>query len=302
MDKLDTIVKGIYQEIRDRNYEERADSVPLSDDLYTFITQKYNVAAFSVPKLINVLVDSHMIFPMDVVNEDRKNKILKVNGFVVTEGNILAKLRKVYEDELIELYSHEFHKKTTIEKIIKDLVPKLDEFNNTPVGRVARIILSLEHCSSTLERKIMDYSKKKQESLYEEALSKIDENSIFLKNEETKKTDAGKENSGKQRRATDSQKYQEFQQYSNKHSIEKTLALYGVDFYTRVCFRDYNFSYIEKLIRDDLITNKRDLMTIKRYLQKERSNSDQDLKLQEFANQINSLEKTINNSLQKHEK
>ncbi len=305
MEKLDSIIMNIYQEMRDRNYDNTPESIPLSDDFFPHISKKYGVLAFSVPKLIQVLVDSRMIFSMEVVSEERKNKILGVNGFIVTEGNILAKLRKVYEDKLIHLYSQEFHKKTTIEKIIRDLVPKLDELNNTPIGRTANIVLMIEHYSSVLARNIMDYSKKVQEKIYAESISQLDESTIFARTDNAKNTETKKEESNKSqtrsRRAADSDRYQEFKQYSNKHSIEKTLTLYGVDFYTRVCFRDYNFSIIEKLIQDGNIRDQRDLLVIKKYLKRERANSDQDLKLQKYANQINSLEKTINSALQNNE-
>ena len=85
----------------------------------------------------------------------------------------------------------------------------------------------------------------------------------------------------------------------SKNSIEKTLTVYGVEFYSRVCFREYQFGLIQKLIEDGHINERDDLMLAKKMLQKTRANSDQDLNLQKYAHDINDLEKLINEKIKK---
>jgi len=72
-----------------------------------------------------------------------------------------------------------------------------------------------------------------------------------------------------------------------------------VEFYSRVCFREYQFTLVQKLIEDGHIADSDDLMQAKKMLQKTRANSDQDLNLQKYAHDINDLERIINDKLKK---
>ena len=298
MNNLEELLNGICGEIRKRNTERNMWAIPQSEEFFNDITKKYNLIPFAIPKLIKILVDSHKIFQFVVVEADRKEKIRRTDGYVVTEGNILKNLLEYYSDELVRAYSHEFSKKLGIDKIIKEFVPNMTAFNNTVVGKTANIVINLISLQSVLERNIMLYGHKWQEKQLALEIEQSDPLSSFIENEDAAvRGDDIKEpeHAGStKRRSTDAEQYEEFKKNSSKYPLEKTLAVYGVEFYTRVCFREYQFELVQKLVDDKIINDKDDLLTIKKLLQRERANSDKDLNLQKFAAHINNLEKSIN--------
>ena len=298
MNNLEELLNGICGEIRKRNTERNMWAIPQSEEFFNDITKKYNLIPFAIPKLIKILVDSHKIFQFVVVEADRKEKIRRTDGYVVTEGNILKTLLEYYSDELVRAYSHEFSKKLGIDKIIKEFVPNMTAFNNTVVGKTANIVINLISLQSVLERNIMLYGHKWQEKQLALEIEQSDPLSAFIENEVAAARGEGiKEpapNGSAKRRATDAEQFEEFKKNSSKYPLEKTLAVYGVEFYTRVCFREYQFELVQKLVDDKIINDKDDLLTIKKLLQRERANSDKDLNLQKFAAHINNLEKSIN--------
>jgi hypothetical protein len=250
-------------------------------------------------------VDSHKIISFKIIEADRKERIRRIDGFVVTEGNIVKSLLELFGDELIREYSHEFSTKYSVERIIKEFFPKLDEYNNTILGKTANIVINLMTIQSQLERNIMQYNPKWQEKQIGIEIEKSGPLPFFIEQEGAKSV-SGKNSTvmsaeEKNRRATDTTKYEELENYISKNSIEKTLTVYGIEFYTRVCFREYQFSLVQKLIEDEQISDKEDLLTVKKMLQKTRANSDQDLNLQKYAHDINGLEKLINTKIKQSE-
>jgi hypothetical protein len=248
-----------------------------------------------------MLVDSNKIFTFLIVEADRKERIRRVDGFLVTEGNLIKELAGFYEERLIKIYSEEYQKKlVSAEKVLGDMGDVASEHNNTKLGITANIVMAIIGCQKLLEKNIMNYGPKKQQQKLEEVLKKSEPLSSFIADpaiagDGNKKKEQEQKKSA--RRAVDSKKFEEFQKNAINYSIDKTLAVYGVEFYTRVVFREYKFGLMEKLVKEGKISKKSDLLVIKQFLQRERANSDKDLNLQKYAGELNSLEKTINSIL-----
>jgi hypothetical protein len=304
MNNLEELLNAIYIDVRKRNTERGLNAIPQSDEFFEQIKKAYSLIPFAIPKLIKILVDCHKIFSFTIIEADRRERIRRIDGFVVAEGNIVKALLEKYGDELIRAYSHEFSTKYSVERIIKEFFPKIQEYNNTPLGKMANIVINLMSVQSTLERNIMQYGGKWQENQIKAEIAKNDTLSSFIESK-TDMTFAGdSEGEGKEEqgpRATDAVKYEDFKKYLSKNSVEKTITVYGIEFYSRVCFREYQFALVQKLIEDDIIYDPDDLKLVKKMLQKTRSNSDQDLNLQKYANDINDLEKLINNKIKQNE-
>jgi hypothetical protein len=301
MKDLEELLKTIYIDIRKQNCERSPQAIPQSDIFFEYLTKTYSVIPYAIPNLIKILVDVHKIFSFKIVEADRKNSIRRVEGFVVVEGNIIKSLLEFFTDELIREYSHEFSAKYSVEKIIKEFFPKLDEYNNTTLGKTANIVINLMSFQSTLERAIMQYNPKWQEKQIRIEIEKSDDLSSFIDqpggNLQNRGGGAAHDADDKNRRITDTPKYEEFKKYMSRNTIEKTLTVYGMEFYSRVCFREYQFSLVQKLIEDDHINDVDDLLIVKKVLRKTRANSDQDLNLQKYAHDINDLEKAINDKI-----
>jgi hypothetical protein len=302
MKDLEELLTSILTDIRKYNSTRNMQAVPQSDWFFEEIQQRYNLIPFSIPRLIKILADSHRIFMFKIVDADGKERIRRVDGMVTTEGNVVKSLLGFYNDELIRAYTHEFSMKYSVERIIKEFFPKLDDYNNTELGKIANIVIHLMSFESALERNISQYTTQWQEKQLKAELEKSDPLSFFIDGGGSPlSSDAGASSmdSDKYRRAIDTPKYEEFKKYMSKNTIEKTLVVYGVEFYSRVCFRAYQFSLVQKLIEEGHISEKNDLMLAKKMLQKTRANSDQDLNLQKYAHDINDLERLINEKLKK---
>jgi hypothetical protein len=299
MKDLEELLNSIYADIRKYNSNRSMRAVPQSDWFFDEIQERYNLIPFSIPKLLKILADSHKIFMFKIVDADGKERIRRIDGMVTTEGNVIKSLLGFFGDELVRAYSHEFSKKFSVERIIKEFFPKLDEYNNTLLGKVTNIVIHLMSFESTLERNISQYTSQWQEKQLKTEIEKCDPISFFIDSGGGSPLSAENETLEKQRRAIDLPKYEEFKKYMSKNSIEKTLTVYGVEFYSRVCFREYQFTLIQKLVEDGHINETADLILAKKMLQKTRANSDQDLNLQKYAHDINDLEKIINEKIKK---
>jgi hypothetical protein len=303
MNELMDLLNNICTDIRQRNMERSNTSIPQSHEFFEHISRKYRLVPFAIPKLIKILVDSHKIFQFKVVEADRNERIRRIDGFVVTEGNVVKSLFEFYSEELVKEYSHEFARRQPLDKILRECTPKINDYNNTPLGKAANIVINLMSCQSILERNIMEYGSKWQESRLRVEVEKCDPIDSFQKKAgEDARSSLKKAGSVQAARpgenlAADSSHYNDIKKYVSKHSIEKSLLVYGVELYTRVCFRDNQYMLIQKLVEDGIIADHGDLRAIKSLIQKERINSDTKPKLQEYALAINDLEKAVNQKL-----
>ncbi|HOT46787.1 MAG TPA: hypothetical protein PLC28_18030 [Spirochaetota bacterium] len=299
MKDLEELLNAIYIDIRKRNTDRGLQAIPQSDEFFEEIKKAYSLIPFAIPKLIKMLVDSHKIFTFPIVEADRKERIRRIEGLVVAEGNIVKDLLQRYSDELVRAYSHEFSTKYSVERIIKEFYPKILDYNNTHLGKMANIVMYLMGIQSNLERNIMQFGVKWQEKQLRTELENSDPIDYFIETESGICSAGGGVKGGGEQgpRATDAAHYEDMKRYLTKNSVEKTITVYGIEFYSRVCFREYQFSLMQKLIEDGIVHNKDDLKLVKKMLQKTRSNSDQDLNLQKYANDINHLEKLINNKI-----
>jgi hypothetical protein len=298
MNDVEQILGNIYNEVYERNSLLNERSVPLSDEIYDYISKKYNIIGFAVANLFKALVNSHRLFSFAVVEANRKNRKAKIDGFVVCKADMIAGICAFYEDILIKLYSNEVHKKLPADKILIEAAPLAERYINTEIGRILNIVLNLKHCQTVLEKNIMQYGKHFQEKQLKLEMEKLNPESIFI-NINPKHGASSESKQNKIKKPVDDKHNNDAESDIKLGNVEKSLAVYGVEFYTRVCFRNYQFSHMIKLVETEAISGNADLLTIKNLLQKERASADHDLKLQEYARDINELEKAINNKIKK---
>lgn len=306
--KIETVqdlVDHVYNDIKGRNATTGEHCIPQSDTFFEELVKKYNMIPFTVPRLMKILTSANLVFSFNVVEKDLKNKITGIEGFVITDLATLGTLKEYYERKFSQEYAVHFNRKLDPMVAMKEYIPKMNEYNNTSVGKAANILINLIHYESRLRKEPNEFIKKRKADLLEEELNNADPLSFFITGADSKpRPKAGQRTpppaasgdpSGA--RTIDSTKYADFLSFSDSQPIKKTLMVYGVEFYTRVCFREYQFHLIKQLIDENIITKKNDLTTVKKLLKKVRANADQDLKLQEFAAEINLLEKEINDKL-----
>lgn len=305
IENLRELIDSIYEDIKKRNSDANIYAIPNSDDFYNKLIKKYNLIPFTLPKLMKLMATSHIIFTFDLVEKDVKKKIKGIEGYVISDLATIILLKDYFENKFAEEFSVQFNKKIDPMKALKEFIPKIKDFNNTEVGKFANVIINLIHFESLLKKDPHEYSKKTKAEKLDKIIEESEDISFFVNENDNSSQKGAKPKKAPVKTATqgtnehksrtlDSQNYSDFISFSNSQPVKKTLSVYGIEFYTRVCFRDYQFHLIKQLIDEKLITKKNDFQTIKKLLKKVRTNSDQDLKLQEFANEINTLERIVN--------
>ncbi len=292
---LKELVFYIQKQIEDRNVRLDERAIPMSDEFIPRIVQKTGIVQEKAGELFDLMANSNMMFILEVVKAEPDKRVKGIDGYVIPRGDTISKLRENYESELAKQYSVEFNVSMSASRVVREMEGRLDEFNNTHLGRLGRIAYKLGHLQRTLEWNISRYNPREQEKELDVQLGMYPALAYFMTS--GKKTEA--ESKNPQRRAIDGSQYDEFISYSRKNPMERTLAVYGVEFYSRLCFRDYQFNLIKKIIDEGLVKRRDDFLTIKNLLRKERANADRDQKIQEYANDINNLEKLINEHLKK---
>ncbi len=304
---LKGLVEEIYFEIEKRNSKADDNSIPTSRDFFSHLGEKYNLDESKIPDLIGILVNSHKIFNFDIVKEDKSSNIECEYGFVIAEITIVNSLAKKFEKELVRVYFEEFEKHLSPQKIIDELKYSIDKYNNTILGMYGNIALNLSSYEETLKsdysytRDARRYSVDWKEKKFEKELNNAEEVDFYLKprdSEEIKESKPVLEKKViKKRRQVDKINDMEITINNMKNSMEKNLAVYGIEFYTRVCFREYKFPLMIRIVEEGLVKTREEMQILSRMIRTLRSNADKDINLNKYANDINRLEKLVNKKM-----
>ncbi len=304
---LKGLLEEINFEIEKRNGKADDNSIPTSKDFFAYLGEKYSLDETKIPDLIGILVNSHKIFNFDIVKEDKSGNVECEYGFVVAEISIVNSLAKKFEKELVRVYFEEFEKHLSPQKIMDELKYRIDDYNNTTIGRLGNITLKLSEYEETLKsdysytRDARRYSVEWKEKKFEKELKGAGGLEFYQKLKEDPGTGESKpppEKPGKKvRRQVDKINDVDSVINSLKSSMEKNLAVYGVEFYTRVCFREYKFPLMIRILEDGLIESREDLQVLSKMIRGLRSHADKDIELHKHANDINRLEKLVNEKL-----
>lgn len=299
--KLIDCIDAVYRNIAETNRTLSRRSVPLSDDFAGRMSKSLNIPVTSVYFILSILSESHRIFSFPVVEEDCANKIPGIAGYVISDGHIISTLSGIYDGELETAYMKEFSAKLTSEAIRTEVASRRKDFNNTPAGRLAAISGMLRQCARTLEHDILKYGKKWQDRQFEEEIGKANIPAEFFSvrkesgsfHEEVKNCDSIKT----PQKPAGQHKEFDLKSEAARGTIEKTIRVYGIEFYARTCFKNYQFALLQKIIEENVVVLPADLTLIKEVLRRVRGESDKDLNLQKYAVEINALEKCINSRL-----
>lgn len=304
---LKSLLEEIHFEIEKRNGKVDDNSIPTCRDFYPYLGEKYDLDEIKIPDLIGILVNSHKIFNFDIVKEDKSINVECEYGFVVAEMTIVNSLAKKFEKELVRVYFEEFERHLSPQKILDELKFTIDEHNNTPLGRFGNIALNLREYEEILKsdysytRDARRYSTEWKEKKFKKELTGAEEIEFYLKlrdiPEINEKKAVPEKMEKKNRRQVDKIKNVDSVLNNMKSSMEKNLAVYGIEFYTRVCFREYKFPLMIKILEDGLIKSKEEIQIISKMIQTLRSHADKDADLHKHAHEINRLEKLVNEKM-----
>lgn len=295
-------VDHVFRSIVAQNALNNANSIPHSDQFVKEMESLHGLTKSEVEVIISILKESHKIMVMEISREDNNRKLDKILGYVDSDLVTLQKLKDVFHRILVEDYERENGNKKTPHQIIKEMIPRLQYINHTPLGRVLNKAIMLEEYVRMIEKDYREYS----EDWKEENLKlQIDINKDILKGfsdaknksllpKENEKVTVERKVKGKGYvRAVDSPRMDDYLKEVNSVSVNKLLQIYGVDFFFRVNLRKCNFEFISQALDTGVIDRKKDLMLLKDMLKTIKNNMGSDPELKSHYDAIMSLDRKI---------
>lgn len=296
-----TIFDDIYNEIRKRNAAGGFKGVPYSDEFVKYATGYYGLSVDLIKRIIQILINAHKIFSIEIIAEDKSRDIARVEGYVVSDLVVIRKLKSFYQSELIIQYENEFHKRLMVHQIVKEIFPMLRSLNNTDIGKVANLAIMLEELERYMEKHYDEFTEewKAKRLAYEISISNID---LQLERKQSKKEKDDSPQSGsikdrRKKRVVDAPQYKEFIDKSKSYPLERILQIYGIEFFLRVQLRNYKFDYLKELVQGRKIKRRSDLLLLKNMLNAVIHNRDKDQELLRYEDAIYSLMQTVNHYL-----
>lgn len=291
------IANEIYEEIKLRNAEPGEKCIPHSDEFVNYIAGSIGISIEQAQQLLKALVDSHKIFAIEIVAQDRERNIPRIEGFVDSNLASLRKLKIYYQDVLVKMYENEYYKRTSYHQVVKELIPLTDRLNNTNMGQILNKAVMTGELERLLEKSYDEYTEEWKNEKLEAILYQLKNSgeSPDVAGEDKKDADK-KDDRNRASRAVDSKEYQDFVSKSKSYPLDRIIKIYGIEFFLRVHIRRYMFSYLAKLIEENVLKDNT-LVVLREMLKTVKLNSERDTKLKDFRDDINSLERVIKHSL-----
>ncbi|MGB4268622.1 MAG: hypothetical protein WBK20_05505 [Spirochaetota bacterium] len=296
-----TIFDDIYNEIRKRNAAGGFKGVPYSDEFVKYVSGYYGLSIDLVKRIIQILINAHKIFSIEIIAEDKSRDVSRVEGYVVADLVVIRKLKSFYQSELIIQYENEFHKRLMVHQIVKEIFPMLRSLNNTDIGKVANLAIMLEELERYMEKHYDEFTEewKAKRLAYEISISNID---LQLERKQSQKgkddsTDSPLVKDRRKKRVVDAPQYKEFIDKSKSYPLERIFQIYGIEFFLRVQLRNYKFEYLKELVQAKKIKRRSDLLLLKNMLNAVIHNRDKDQQLAQYEDAIYSLMQTVNHYL-----
>jgi hypothetical protein len=283
---LDTLlrIRDRIKEINNNIYEE---AIPTSDIIFRKYLNDLVYSEDMARYYLKLLAESNFIFMIQIVKPDTILRIPGIDGYVVAELDIIEKLLAVYNQRLVTIYEAEKRKLAGVETIIRELMPKVKELNNTPLGKVLNICIMLEQFTRIIHERPDHFQDAYRISKLKQFIPEEDE--FKEPEEEHEKIQQVEE----RRRAVDTEEYQQLSKMNLTGNWAKAVEQFGVQFLIRVHLRKCEFDVLKKLLLQKRIAREEDLIFLRDSLRKMEERSLFNPELKKYLNQIKELKRIV---------
>lgn len=312
MDISQKLLDELVGEVEKRNRELNAHAVVHSDMLVKFVSSSTGMPKDSVRTAIRILLDCHKLLSIEIVAEDEKRRVERVDGYVVADLPVVRNLNTFFQDLLVKAYETQFHKRMGSAQIKKELFPVIKSLNSTELGQIFNKTVMLGEYERLLEIEWQQYAPEWQEQkLAETALRygfrykpKVP---VKITSEESATEPSGPVQAEggaafsdlRSQRAVDSPDYDSYAQNEEQYPLQRILNIYGIDFFLKVKLRKYQFEYLRKAVDNRQINKKNDLVRMKEMLGKVKDSlyRGTDPVLKGYEKEIYALERSISHAI-----
>jgi hypothetical protein len=277
-------IRDRIKEINNNIYDE---AIPTSDIIFRKYLNDLVYSEDMASYYLKLLAESNFIFMIQIVKPDTILRIPGIDGYVVAELDIIEKLLAVYNQRLVTIYEAEKRKLAGVETIIRELMPKVKELNNTPLGKVLNICIMLEQFTRIIHERPDHFQDAYRISKLKQFIPEEDE--FKEPEEEHKKIRQVQE----RRRAVDTEEYQQLSKMNLTGNWAKAVEQFGVQFLIRVHLRKYEFDVLKKLLLQKRIAREEDLIFLRDSLRKMEERSLFNPELKKYLNEIKELKRIV---------
>jgi len=284
---LDTLlrIRDRIKEINNNIYDE---AIPTSDIIFRKYLNDLVYSEDMARYYLKLLAESNFIFMIQIVKPDTILRIPGIDGYVVAELDIIEKLLAVYNQRLVTIYEAEKRKLAGVETIIRELMPKVKELNNTPLGKVLNICIMLEQFTRIIHERPDHFQDAYRISKLKQFIPE-EEDEFKEPEEEHEKIQQVQE----RRRAVDTEEYQQLSKMNLTGNWAKAVEQFGVQFLIRVHLRKYEFDVLKKLLLQKRIAREEDLIFLRDSLRKMEERSLFNPELKKYLNEIKELKRIV---------
>lgn len=283
-------IKDVYDQIISYNSKMDYNAIPHSDTFNKSIIATYGIDESLLKKILSLLAESHKIFIMEIVKEDKNREIAQIDGYVDANVHTIRRLQDHFQMALIEAYAKEFKKRLDYNQIVKFFNPLMHVYNNTPIGILLAKATMLNEFELQIRKKLIEYSEDYKSWKLSELLKNQRNETASNHNTREKIPTA---TADQQRRAIDSPEYRQFILQSKNLPVQKIIELHGINFFLRVNLRKYNFLYLKKLIDAKEILKKSDVYMLHEMIKIVKANHGRDALLEKYDEDILKLENAV---------
>lgn len=266
------ITLDIANSIKEENVKSK-DRIPTSENFLKKLGGIHGKPEDEIQRIIEQLKETHFIFEINLVQSDPALYVQGIEGYVFADQSILMDLKHFSENKLTQLYETSLFKKKSSSQVIKELYPKIKEYNNTPLGRCLNECVMLDDFVKKIEANAFEYT----DSWRKEKLFKL----------------YREENPGQEMFS-----YDEYIRPEKKANLPtgkwaRAINQFSIKFLVRIHFRKYEFNVIRLKIIEGKISNIEDLIYIRNTLRDLEKMLDKDIILKYHLEKMIELRRLV---------
>lgn len=265
------ILQDIAIQIKEENARGR-ERIPTSETFIKRMMTLHSKSAEDIKFYLDQLRDLHYIFVINIVAADPALFVQGVDSYVYADQNILNELKHYTEQRLTQVYENTYYKRKSGFQIIRELLPKVKEFNNTQLGRCMNEAIMLDEYIRLIATNAFEYTDSwRKEKLYK----------LYRDEEPTYETDFEEEHSS----GTTTSAERRYMDPGNS-KWAKAVNQFSIRFLIRIHFRKYEFDVVKKLVQTSKISMLDDLVYIRNTLKDLEKQLDRDTILKYHLDKI----------------
>ena len=238
-------IQEIAYYIKEENVRGK-ERIPTSENLIKKFANQFERPPEEISKFIEQLIETHTIFSFNVVSEDPSLFVQAVNGYVYAEQNLVTDLKHNCEIKLSNMYETMFYKKKPGSQICRELYPRINEYNNTDIGKTIYEVYHLTEFQKVIQANAFEYT----DTWRKEKLLKLFRTEVEATNPQNALDIMNKMETLKPKEVINSKWGRAVNQFS-------------VKFLIRIHFRKYEFDVVKKLLMTSKITSTEDFYFIR---------------------------------------